>query len=199
MFTLATGKLLFRWRGVTPVPLLAVAVLLGRPSGMTLLVGIALTVMGEAIRWWAVSHIGSVSRTRSSDVRTLIRGGPFARSRNPIYVGNFLIGIGLIGAAGVPLVACLYVVLFAVQYGFIVAWEESRLEAEHGLPYRQYKAEVPRWLGVGRSAGTGEESTALPWLVVLRSERSTLAVQLSFIGLLSLMAWLVPEPLLDLL
>jgi len=166
---------------------------------MTLLVGIALTVMGEAIRWWAVSHIGSVSRTRSSDVRTLIRGGPFARSRNPIYVGNFLIGIGLIGAAGVPLVACLYVVLFAVQYGFIVAWEESRLEAEHGLPYRQYKAEVPRWLGVGRSAGTGEESTALPWLVVLRSERSTLAVQLSFIGLLSLMAWLVPEPLLDLL
>ncbi len=188
------GGVLFRWRGWTPVPLLLAGVVLGRPTPASLLAGLAVTAVGEWLRCRAVAHIGSVSRTRGDGVGPLITDGPFARSRNPIYLGNLLVGAGMVWASGVPLLIAAYALLFGAQYHAIVAWEESRLLATHGDRFRSYRARVPRWFPVVRRPGAavdapepgGAGAGGRALRRVLRSERSTIAVQIAVFAALLL-------------
>jgi len=78
----------------------------------------------------------------------LIRDGPYARSRHPLYLGEQAVLLGWAVFLGSVAVA---VLLGAVLIGqrLVAPWEEGRLEAEFGDAYREYQAEVPRWLGRG--------------------------------------------------
>jgi protein-S-isoprenylcysteine O-methyltransferase Ste14 len=78
--------------------------------------------------------------------RTVIDSGPFARSRNPLYLGL------LAGAAGVALLAGSSWALVALplewallRWGAVVP-EERYLEAKFGEAYAEYSSRVPRWL-----------------------------------------------------
>ena len=144
------GGWLFRHRTVIPVPL-AIAVLLLRigeaqPSKLLIASGIGLILAGEAIRLWAVHHIGAVSRTRSERLGPLVAAGPFAIVRNPLYVGNIALWAGFALAARLVWLAPVVVVVLALEYHAIVQWEEQLLEARLGADYRAYAASVPRWL-----------------------------------------------------
>jgi protein-S-isoprenylcysteine O-methyltransferase Ste14 len=67
-------------------------------------------------------------------------------SRNPIYIGMFLIyaGIGVAALSSRVLVLVLPIAI-AMSYG-VVAREEPYLERRFGHAYRDYKARVRRWL-----------------------------------------------------
>ncbi len=72
--------------------------------------------------------------------------GPFAFSRNPIYVGDWLIYLGIMIWLGTlwPLVFAPLIWLI-VRYG-VIRHEEAHLEAKFGAAYRAYRARVRRWL-----------------------------------------------------
>jgi protein-S-isoprenylcysteine O-methyltransferase Ste14 len=146
------GSWLFRHRTSLPLPIaVAIAVI---PSGETsrswveILVGVGLTVAGEAIRMWGVHHIGVISRTRSDRLGPLVDSGPFAYVRNPLYIGNMLLWVGFAVAAGLLWLAPIAAGLLAVEYHWIVRWEETLLESRLGDAYRDYRRRVPRWLPV---------------------------------------------------
>ena len=78
--------------------------------------------------------------------RALVTTGIYRWTRNPIYLGMFLIygGIGL--AAQSPWVLLITVPLaITIRYG-VVAREEAYLERRFGDDYRSYKDRVRRWL-----------------------------------------------------
>ena len=78
--------------------------------------------------------------------RALVTTGIHGWSRNPIYVGMFLVygGIGI--AARSPWIVILTLPLaITIRYG-VVAREEAYLERRFGDAYRDYKARVRRWL-----------------------------------------------------
>ena len=108
--------------------------------------GALVVAAGEALRLWAVHHIGSISRTRSDRLGPLVSSGPFAFIRNPLYVGNILVWVGVAIAAQLVWFAPVAIVLLALEYHAIVRWEEGLLAERIGEPYRQYLARVPRWL-----------------------------------------------------
>jgi protein-S-isoprenylcysteine O-methyltransferase Ste14 len=144
------GRWLFQHRTAVPVPF-AVALLLLRvgesPFSWTLVgTGVILTGAGEAIRLWAVHHIGAISRTRSGRLGPLIETGPFRLVRNPLYVGNLLLWAGFAVTARLVWLAPIVVALLAAEYHAIVKWEEQLLESRFGPAYRGYAARVPRWL-----------------------------------------------------
>jgi protein-S-isoprenylcysteine O-methyltransferase Ste14 len=168
------GGTLFRYRSFLPLPLVAVALLApGHLTTQGWIIGGLLIAAGEAIRLAGVAAAGTVTRRRSRNVSRLVTYGAFAWSRNPLYNGNLLIWLGFSVASGVwwcPIVA---VVLFALEYHYIVAYEEGVLESIFGETYLTYKARTPRWIPRPPQELAADASEPLHWGEAIRSETST--------------------------
>jgi protein-S-isoprenylcysteine O-methyltransferase Ste14 len=107
----------------------------------SILIGIGLTAAG----------IRNFSRAETpvptnEPTRTLVTTGIHSWSRNPIYVGLFLVygGIAITARSPWALILTLPLVV-TIRYG-VVAREEAYLERRFGGAYRDYKARVRRWL-----------------------------------------------------
>ncbi len=162
------------------------------PTTMSMAVGVAATVVGELLRVWGVAYAGSLTRaTGSVGAPQVIMKGPFAYVRNPLYLGNMLIylGIGIASHALVPWLQVAAVVFFAAQYALIVSLEEEFLEQTFGAGYLEYKRHVPRF--IPRLIPHRTEVDQRPrWNDALHSERRTLqALGLILVVLFSLWYW----------
>lgn len=141
--------LVFRYRSYTPIPFLIVMAVFARPTAASILAGLAVVLLGEAIRLWGVSIAGSETRTTGTVGGTyLITTGPFAHVRNPLYVGNVLlyVGVGIMANALTPWLPLAALGWFALQYSLIVSGEEEYLAARFGEAYERYRTNVPRFL-----------------------------------------------------
>ena len=147
------GGALFKARSATPIALVVIALLWPTPGGLSAvraLLAAALIVGGEAYRLRAVGVAGKCTRTRGANVRELVTSGPFARVRNPLYVGNFALAYGLVILSKVEWLAWVFPLAFFLQYAAIVAWEEAVLSQTFGEAYERYRREVPAWIPARR-------------------------------------------------
>ena len=106
--------------------------------------GVFLILLGESLRIWAVGIVGAATRSSSTNARRLVQEGPYAIIRNPIYLGNFLLCIGLacFTTSWAVVMACsLY---FAIVYGRIIRAEERFLSERFGIVYEEFCRHIPR-------------------------------------------------------
>ncbi len=169
-------ELVFNYRSYTPIPLLIALLILAEPTGFTLLAGFFILLIGECMRLWAVRHAGGATRTTSGvGGDELITHGPFAHVRNPLYLGNFLLGTGLVlmANAWMPWMLIILWVLFIVQYGLIISLEEEYLQKRFGAVYQEYRDKVPRV--IPRLTPFKKQSVkVMSWARAFRTERDTL-------------------------
>ena len=100
--SMTINQFLFRNRSYTPLPFLLVMVVFARPQPWSLVVGFAVALLGEFTRASGVFFVGSETRvTGEVGASRLVTSGPFARVRNPLYLGNILmyLGIGIMSLA----------------------------------------------------------------------------------------------------
>jgi protein-S-isoprenylcysteine O-methyltransferase Ste14 len=186
------GGWLFCRRTTIPLPFAAaiLAFRAGQSSWSVGLVagGVAVTALGEMLRFWGVHQIGAISRTRTDRLGPLVDSGPFGVLRNPLYVGNIAIWVGFALTARLVWLAPVIVVLMGIEYHAIVRWEERLLESRLGDAYRAYAARVPRWIPTLDRGGHGgknlqDPTTVAPepplvasfsWRETIFSERGTL-------------------------
>lgn len=122
-----------RLRGVwLALPLLLV---LARPTVLLLLVGGGVSLLGLAIRAWA-------GGTLRKDL-VLTTTGPYAYTRNPLYIGTLFIGLGLCITGALPYFALALVLFFGLFYGQTMRREARELEQRFDDLYRDYAAHVP--------------------------------------------------------
>ncbi len=185
------GAWLFRCRSFLPVPIALIGLAVpGRQWLATWVIGGWFILWGELTRIAGVAAAGTVTRRRSRNVKELVTWGAFAYTRNPLYVGNALIWVGfavMSGVAWFPLVALL---LFAIEYHFIVAYEEGVLESIFGAEYLAYKAKTSRWWPLktmGRSLRGPHH-----WGEAVISERSTFLQYVALVVALILKARFLP-------
>lgn len=110
-------------------------------AGSMLLVGVALAATGIRNFSRAATPVPTNQPTR-----VLVTTGIHGWTRNPIYLGMFLVyaGVGLAARSPWALVLTLPLAI-TIRYG-VVAREEAYLERRFGDAYRDYKARVRRWL-----------------------------------------------------
>jgi protein-S-isoprenylcysteine O-methyltransferase Ste14 len=181
---LKIGRWLFRNRGWLGAPFFALALVFARPSFALLSAGIALVIVGEMARWASVSFSGSTTRSSRIEAPRLATEGPYAWTRNPIYWGNFLVGLGMTISSGAlfPWLAVAFAILFWAEYSLIILAEEDYLRGAFGQEFADYCARTHRFLIVPKRASWRGGN----WLSALRSERSTILVTLAFYLLLAL-------------
>jgi protein-S-isoprenylcysteine O-methyltransferase Ste14 len=116
--------------------------------------GATLAVSGAALALRAQVRMGSAWRIGASEGRVgrLVIDGPFAWSRNPVFLGQIALVWGMFLASGDAFVGIVAsaVTLAAVAQASV---EEGVLLASLGEDYRNYCARVPRWLGWPRGFG----------------------------------------------
>ena len=136
----------FKVRSFTPMPIGLMIRYFARSTNSYLPMGTALLICGELIRIWAVSYAGGETRTRNVGAPTLCSSGPYAFVRNPLYVGNMLMYVGIVliaGAANIFLMVATTSSFFLIQYSLIISLEEETLDNLFGENYVEYKKNVP--------------------------------------------------------
>jgi protein-S-isoprenylcysteine O-methyltransferase Ste14 len=136
------------WTGGIPADPLA-AMLPGVPAALS---GHLLVAVGAAIALVSQYHMGAAWRigAAASDQRGLVQTGPSALFRNPVFLGQALLFVGLF-LAFPDLVQCLISAAMIAALSVQVRIEERVLATAHGEPYADYVARVPRWIGRPRS------------------------------------------------
>jgi protein-S-isoprenylcysteine O-methyltransferase Ste14 len=138
----------FKFRGLTPVPIVLLVLVFARPTASSFFWGIFFMFIGEMIRFWGVAYAGGATRTRNVGANMLVTNGPFAYVRNPLYIGNMFIysGAAIISNTCLPWLILFIWIFFGIQYHLIVKLEEEKLQELFGNSYLEYKNKVPRFL-----------------------------------------------------
>jgi protein-S-isoprenylcysteine O-methyltransferase Ste14 len=147
------------------------------PSAESLAWGVPLSAAGLLLRGWAAGHLAKN--------QNLATGGPYALTRNPLYLGTLLVAAGLVVAAREPLLALLFAAAFGLVYLPAIELEEQHLRKLFP-EYAGYAQRVPR-LGVRLSGGLGKESFR-PALYRQNQEHQAAA---GYAAGLALLAWKV--------
>ena len=90
-----------------------------RPTPMSMAIGIPLSVVGLVLRAWAA---GCLAKNRQ-----LATGGPYAYTRNPLYIGTLLVAAGLAAASRSIGLAVLFAAVFLLVYLPVIQNEEQHL------------------------------------------------------------------------
>jgi protein-S-isoprenylcysteine O-methyltransferase Ste14 len=192
------GSVIFRLRDVL-FPLVLLTVAFGtrpRIAGGNMSVdhwmdaaGALVSLSGQTLR---VLVIGLVYITRGGQNRqvwanALVDTGMFAHSRNPLYVANLLLFVGLAIVHNGWAMYLIVLPFFLVAYYCIVAAEEAYLVGRFGEAYDDYCRRVPSWIPSLRGLAGTLRNTEFDWLKVLRKEYGTPFAWTS--GLLILLVW----------
>jgi protein-S-isoprenylcysteine O-methyltransferase Ste14 len=110
-------------------------IIFAKPTLVSLIAGAAVAYVGVLIRAWASGHIRKAKKLAVS--------GPYAYTRNPLYVGSFIMGVGITIAAGVWWLAILFAVLFLGIYLPVMRVEIGDMRRIFGAEFDDYEKNVP--------------------------------------------------------
>lgn len=179
------GQVLFRLRSLTPVPVILVCAWAlwtqqgaPGPGGADVdfaldLVGLALAIVGQVLRFYVLGWVpeGTSGQNLSIQASTLNTTGPYAYVRNPLYVGNLGIVLGLCCIAHHPWVYVATLVFFFGEYFFIIRAEEAFLRSKFGEAFDEFCRTVPRWIPRLSPAKPGAlRSGGFDWRRALKKE-----------------------------
>ena len=123
--------------------------------------GIAYLVFSQPTRWHlvtggAVALLGLLLRAYAAGCldknRSLAMGGPYAHTRNPLYLGSFLMGAGFAIAGASWALGVAFLGLFLLVYWPVMRREEEFLRQEFGEAYQHYASAVPFFIPRTRRA-----------------------------------------------
>ncbi|MBQ7154221.1 MAG: isoprenylcysteine carboxylmethyltransferase family protein [Synergistaceae bacterium] len=138
-------EFIFRMRGGIWTLLFVAVLFMVRASGTEQRYAcIILVFLGQVWRCWAAGCIG-LYRGENVKAKRLAENGPYALMRNPLYFGNFVIGLGWSVAAGFRGVMLFTVSFILLYVAVIIPHEEAFLREKFGIEYEEYCLRVKRF------------------------------------------------------
>jgi len=149
---------------------------LSHPAARSLAIGLPVSVLGLALRAWAA---GCLAKNQQ-----LATGGPYAYTRNPLYIGTLLVAAGLVIAARNPWLAVLFALVFGLIYLPVIQLEEQHLRRLFP-EYAPYAEEVPALLP-RLTPRLSKAAPAFRWALYVKNQEYQAGL-----GFLAGAAWLV--------
>ncbi len=184
-FMLASGNFFFRFRNAL-FPAVVVALLLfTRPAlffgsasldRVVTALGVAVTLAGQCFRLLVIGFVYIKRGGKDGRIyaKNLVTEGFYAHTRNPMYVGNFLIVLGLGMIYGAPQVYFIVVPFFAFVYLSIVTAEERYLRQRFGDEFDEYVRNVNRFIPNFRGIRKSLREFHYDWKRALRKDYGVL-------------------------
>jgi protein-S-isoprenylcysteine O-methyltransferase Ste14 len=107
---------------------------LSHPTPESLVIGLAIALLGLLLRAWAAGHLAKNQQ--------LAQSGPYAYTRNPLYIGTLLTAAGLVIAGRSIILAVLFAAVFLLVYLPVIELEEQHLRTLFP-EYETYARRVP--------------------------------------------------------
>jgi protein-S-isoprenylcysteine O-methyltransferase Ste14 len=124
-----------RWRVRLGYPLAVIVLWLARPTPQSILGGAIVGAIGLWIRARAAGHL------HKQEILTVT--GPYAYTRNPLYLGSFILVVGVAVATRSVASALILFSYFALFYSLVMKREERELDQRHGNAFQEYARTVP--------------------------------------------------------
>ncbi len=153
------GKIAQRLRVPIGTLLGIVFLILMHPSRRSLWIGGIITVAGASIRLWAAGHI--------EKGKTLAQSGPYALTRNPLYLGSFLMALGILLAGQGYWLLIPFSIFFVGFYYPVMKAEEQELFQGYGEAFLAYSRRVPLFIPALRHPA--RVSSGFLWSRVIRN------------------------------
>ncbi|RKU21653.1 hypothetical protein C6499_21905 [Candidatus Poribacteria bacterium] len=178
------GNFFFKIRSFTPIPFIFALLYFAEPAWHALAIGVPFIVVGELLRIWAVGYAGASTRARTlGAARDLVTTGPYGYVRNPLYLGNFLLSLGICLVANVYWLVAILVVGYFFQYLPIITLEEAYLLESCGSVYQTYREQVPRFIPQFHSYPDASPHD-FSFARAIKSEKRTLTAIICVVGLI---------------
>ena len=184
MISSKVGNLFFKIRSFTPIPFIIALLYFAEPIWYTIVIGALLITIGEFLRIWAVGYAGASTRARTlGAARDLVTTGPYRYVRNPLYLGNFLLSLGVCLLANVYWLVAVLIIGYFCQYLPIIALEEVYLLESCGSVYQTYREQVPRFVPRFRPYLNPSDHD-FSFARAIKSEKRTLTAIVCVVGLI---------------
>jgi protein-S-isoprenylcysteine O-methyltransferase Ste14 len=126
---------IYRWRVRAGYICIILAIILARPNRYSLLAGAGLCVSGLLLRAWASGHL--------MKEKELACSGPYRFTRNPLYLGNLIIGTSVVVASYSWWMVGIFFIYFLLFYPVVLRREAERMRTLFPKEYEKYKSKVP--------------------------------------------------------
>lgn len=147
-----------------------------QPTPRLLMAGLLVGLLGLAIRAYSAGFLEKNQK--------LATGGPYAYTRNPLYLGSFFMGAGFSIAGGRWELGIAFLAFFILVYGPVMIREQEFLREKFADAYEQYALQVPLFLPLRR--GTAEPGMKFRWSLYRRNREYEAAA-----GLIAVVLFLV--------
>ncbi len=160
--------------------LAAVYLWLARPSWGSIAFGAAVAGIGVILRASASGHV-----KKDEELTTT---GPYAYTRNPLYLGSIIIAAGFVVAARNVWIAALVLVMFAAVYVPVIRAEEAFLRSKFP-EYAAYASRVPRFLPRLSTISSPGSGFSLGLYLKHREYNAVLGAMLVIVVLIAKLIW----------
>jgi len=143
-------KIVYRWRVRAGSIGLIVAIIFAKPDLTSFLAGLGICLMGLLIRTWSAGHLRKEKKLAIS--------GPYQYTRNPLYLGNFVIGIGVAFASRSWWVLGYFASYFLLFYPLAIKREMKRMKELFPQEYDEYKKKAPLFFPTWKSFSLSGEN-----------------------------------------
>jgi protein-S-isoprenylcysteine O-methyltransferase Ste14 len=177
-----------RWRVRLGYPLTLIFWLLANPTPRSIFIGAWIGVVGLLVRGAAAGYLRKD--------RELAISGPYARTRNPLYLGSAILAAGIVVAGNSFWAGVLTALYFSIFYSAVMRNEEADLRDRFGPAFNHYAARIPLFIphlvgGSHRELQSANPPEQFSWTQFNRNrEYRALLGAVAGLGALFLRLWL---------